>query len=309
MDQRLPIDSRSMLLMVMLCSIWALQQVALKATALDFSPMLQTSLRCGAGAVLVALFVLYKNNGGLQHREATLVPGLLAGALFGSEFLLAAIAIELTNVSHLIVLIYTAPIFAAIGLAIFIPNERLTKLQWVGVLLAFSGIAVAFWQPVAKDGTLSDMLIGDLLALAAGALWGATTVVVRTTNLTRAPASLTLIYQLVACFVMLLFFAWLTDDTRFNPTPLVMASFTFQVVAVSFFSYLTWFWLLKTYLASRLGVFSFLTPLIGVVLSASLLDEMIGTRFIIGAVLVVVGITIVSGYSYIVSKFKFSEFR
>jgi drug/metabolite transporter (DMT)-like permease len=72
MDQRLPIDSRSMLLMVMLCSIWALQQVALKATALDFSPMLQTSLRCGAGAVLVALFVLYKNNGGLQPNLAQL---------------------------------------------------------------------------------------------------------------------------------------------------------------------------------------------------------------------------------------------
>ncbi len=309
MDHRLPIDSRAMLLMTLLCSIWALQQVALKATVDDFSPMLQTSLRCGLGAVLVALFVWLRGKGGFSHSESTWWPGLISGVLFGSEFLLAAIAIEMTNVSHLIVLLYTAPIFAAIGLSIFIPNERLSRLQWIGVLLAFAGIVIAFWQPVEEGDALSDIFLGDLLALAAGAIWGATTVVVRTTNLTRAPAPLTLIYQLVVCFIMLLVVAWLMDDLHFNPTPLVISSFAFQIVAVSFFSYLTWFWLLKTYLASRLGVFSFLTPFIGVLLSTTLLDEEIGPRFILGSLLVVAGITLVSSHHLIASKLKSSASR
>jgi len=285
------------MLMTLLCVIWASQQVALKATAADFSPMLQTSLRCGFGALLVSLFVLVRRRGGFTHNEPTLWPGALAGFLFASEFMLAAIAIELTNVAHLIVLLYTAPIFAAIGLAIYLPNERLHRLQWLGIFLAFGGIVIAFWEPT--DQGLSDVLIGDLLALAAGAIWGSTTVVVRTSSLTRAPAALTLIYQLVACFLLLFAVAWFTDDLRFNPTPLVLTSFTFQVVVVSFFSYLVWFWMLKTYLASRLGVFSFMTPVLGVVLSVLLLDDNFGPRFLIGTLLVVVGITFVSAHSFI----------
>jgi len=296
-DHRLPIDTRATMLMTLLCVIWATQQVALKATAADFSPMLQTALRCGFGALLVSLFVLVRRQGGFTHTEPTFWPGALAGLLFASEFMLAAIAIELTNVAHLIVLLYTAPIFAAIGLAIYLPNERLHRLQWLGILLAFGGIVIAFWEPT--DQGLSDVLIGDLLALAAGAIWGSTTVVVRTTSLTRAPAALTLIYQLVACFLLLLAVAWFTDDLRFTPTPLVLTSFTFQVVVVSFFSYLVWFWMLKTYLASRLGVFSFLTPVLGVMLSVLLLDESFGPRFLIGTLLVVVGITLVSAHSFI----------
>ena len=305
MDHRLPIDARATLLMTLLCVIWATQQVALKATAADFSPMLQTSLRCGFGALLVSLFVLVRRQGGFTHKEPTFWPGALAGLLFASEFLLAAIAIELTHVSHLIVLLYTAPIFAALGLAIYLPNERLHRLQWLGIVLAFGGIVIAFWEPT--DDGLSDVLIGDLLALAAGAIWGATTVVVRTTNLTRAPAALTLIYQLVACFVLLLAVAWFTDDLRFNPTLLVWTSFTFQIVVVSFFSYLVWFWMLKTYLASRLGVFSFLTPVLGVVLSVLLLDESFGPRFIAGTLLVVTGITLVSAHSFIAKKLAWSS--
>lgn len=300
MDQRLAIDTRATSLMLLLCIIWATQQVALKATSVDFSPMLQTSLRCGFGALLVALFVLARRQGGFSHTEPTMRPGVIAGLLFASEFLLAAIAIELTHVSHLIVLLYTAPIFAALGLALYLPNERLDRLQWLGILLAFVGIAIAFWNTA--DEGLSAVFLGDLLALAAGAIWGATTVVVRTTSLTRAPAALTLIYQLVACFVMLLAFAWITDDMRFTPTPLVLLSFTFQVVIVSFFSYLVWFWMLKTYLASRLGVFSFLTPVLGVILSVWLLDESFGPRFLAGSALVVIGITLVSAHSFLRKK-------
>lgn len=304
MDLRSPIDTRATLLMALLCAIWALQQVFLKATAVDFSPMLQTSLRCGLGGLLVALYVLVKDKGGFTHSESTWKPGALAGLLFASEFLLAAIAIELTSVAHLIVLLYTAPIFAALGLAFFIPDERLDRLQWVGILLAFAGIAIAFSGRIADDQGLSDLLLGDALALLAGAIWGATTVVVRVSNLARAPVSLTLIYQLMACFVLLLGFAWLTDDLRFNPTPLVLWSLSFQVIVVSFFSYLTWFWLLKNYLASRLGVFSFLTPVLGVVLSAWLLNEQISTRFLGGAALVVIGITLVSAHSYFLLRLR-----
>ena len=57
---------------------------------------------------------------------------------------------------------------------------------------------------------------------------------------------------------------------------------------------------MRKYLASRLGVFSFLTPILGVVLGAWLLNEPIEPNFALGALLVLAGIVLVSGYSWLV---------
>ena len=59
---------------------------------------------------------------------------------------------------------------------------------------------------------------------------------------------------------------------------------------MSFASYLVWNWLLRRYLASRLGVFLFMTPIFGVVLSVLLLDESVGLPFVAGSVLVLFGL-------------------
>ena len=56
-------------------------------------------------------------------------------------------------------------------------------------------------------------------------------------------------------------------------TPRAVASLAYQAVVVAFASYLTWFWLLTRYLAGRLAVFSFLTPLFGVVFGTTILGE------------------------------------
>lgn len=297
MDTRQPLDGKATSLMLVLCLIWSLQQIFLKATANDISPILQIALRSGISAVLVWLFVLASGTR-LTFGNGSWRPGLLGGLLFSLEFLLVGQAVQHTTAAHLVVFLYTAPIFAALGLHWKLPSERLSLLQWSGIGLAFAGIAVTFLGREQPDigGDFAGMLWGDALALMGGAAWGITTVVVRTTSLARLPATQTLLYQLVSAFVLLLIAAVALGQTTFNPTALVWASLTFQSVMVSFASFLVWFWLLRHYLASRLGVFSFLTPLLGVVLGAWLLNEPVEPSFLFGALLVVAGIMMVSGH-------------
>jgi drug/metabolite transporter (DMT)-like permease len=52
--------------------------------------------------------------------------------------------------------------------------------------------------------------------------------------------------------------------------------------------------MLRNFLASRLSVFSFLTPLFGVVFGALLLNETLDPRFVGGAVLVLAGVVLVN---------------
>jgi drug/metabolite transporter (DMT)-like permease len=92
-------------------------------------------------------------------------------------------------------------------------------------------------------------------------------------------------------------FALLTGQTLIHVTPLVLTSLTFQIVVVSFASFLVWFWLLKQYVASGLGIFSFLTPIFGVLFSVILLHERVELNFIVGAVFVFLGIVVMNFFS------------
>jgi drug/metabolite transporter (DMT)-like permease len=257
--------------------------------------------------VLVAI-VMFMRRERMQLSDRTWQPGILVGLLFGLEFLLVAEGLRHTSASHMVVFLYTAPIFAALGLHWKLPAERLGVPQWTGIALAFGGLAYAFLgrSPAVGAANSSDagnVLWGDFLGLLGGVAWGATTVVVRCSKLAQAPATQTLLYQLVGAFVLLLAGAAITGQTHVNLTPQVWSSLAFHIVVVSFASFLVWFWLLRTYLASRLGVFSFLTPLFGIVFGAWLLNEPIEASFLLGAIPVLIGIILVSGGAWLNQMF------
>ena len=299
METRQSLDATAISLMLVLCLIWALQQIVLKYTAHDIAPMFQIGLRSGGAALLLALFMRWRGER-MAFTDGTAWPGVLAGTLFALEFCLVGEGLRHTSAAHMVVFLYTAPIFAALGLHLTLPSERLAPLQWLGILLAFGGIAIAFFGRSQGTGAApGNVLWGDFLGLLAGAFWGATTVVIRSTRLSRAPASQTLMYQLLGGFVVLTVFSVLTGQAHFNPTPTVWASLAFHAIVVAFLSFLVWFWLLRKYLASRLGVFSFLTPMFGILLGAWLLDERIEPAFLMGSLPVLVGIVLVSGHGWI----------
>lgn len=298
MDHRKALDGQAMSIMLVLCLIWGLQQVVLKAAAADVTPLMQIALRTGIAAVLVGL-LMFRQGIRISAGDGTVRPGLIVGFFFALEFLLVGEGLRFTSASHMVVFLYTAPIFVALGLHWKLPVERLATVQWLGIALAFGGIVITFIGRGQQIRELSDILWGDFLALMAGIAWAVTTVAVRLSSLAKESATKTLFYQLAVGFVLLMLAAIVLGQTGFNPTPIAWGSLLFQSLVVSFASYLTWFWLLRHYLASRLGVFSFLTPLFGVALGVWLLDEPLEPSFLVGAILVCAGIVLVSGYGWV----------
>jgi drug/metabolite transporter (DMT)-like permease len=286
-----PLDARAGGLMLVLCFVWGLQQVSLKAIADQVSPMLMVALRSGIALALLVALMRWRGEVAPRRRWRA---GALAGALFGLEFLLVAEALRLTQASHVVIFLYTAPLFAALGLHARLPAERLGGRQWLGIGLAFGGIALAFLGGIDSSASEAWALLGDLLALTAGMAWGATTVTLRCSSLAGAPATETLLYQLLGAVLLLLPGAWWTGQWRFEPSAAAWAHLGFQSLVVSFASFLTWCWLLRRYLASRLGAFAFLTPVLGVLLGVWLLGEALSPSFVAGSLLVLAGIALVS---------------
>ncbi|WP_462383929.1 DMT family transporter [Pseudomonas sp. Marseille-QA0892] len=294
MSARSNSDALSVGMMFGLCAIWGLQQVAIKWAAADIAPVMQAALRSGLSAVLVALLITAVRE--WRHMNArTWRPGLAAGALFCLEFFCIALGLQYTTAGHMVVFLYTAPIFVALGLHMLQPSERLKPLQWLGVGVCFVGIAVAFGGGIDTGAINSRMLIGDALGVLAGLLWGMTTITVRVTSLSETPPAVTLFYQLGVAFAGLLLIAWgIGQIGHVQLTAVSISSVAFQGVVVSFMSFLLWFWLLRRYRASDLSILSFMAPMYGVAFGVWLLGEPLEPSFVLGALMVLSGITLVS---------------
>lgn len=302
MNRRIPLDGRAAVLMVILCTIWGLQQIALKAAAPDMAPVLQIGLRSGAAAILVGFFLRYKGLSFLPEKAA-LPAGLLAGLLFSLEYLLAGEGLRHTSAAHMSVMLYTSPVFAALGLHLRLPEERLNLIQWGGIAIAFSGVVVMFYDPSSAGAFSGSMVWGDFLGLMAAMSWGATTVVIRTSRLADIPSAQTVMIQLLCAFVILPVVSALSGTMSFHPSDVLWTSLAYQIVIVCFFSFLVWFWLLRVYLASRLGVLSFLTPVFGFIFGVVLLNETVDARFVAGALCTLSGIILVSGWDMVKKVF------
>lgn len=294
-EARKPLDGLAISMMVVLCACWGLQQAIIKAAASSLTPMVQAGIRCTVAALLVYGLRRWQGNGIGVSRQ-TFWSGVAAGILFAAEFVAVSMGLLHTTASHMTVFLYTAPIFTAVGLHGLVPGERLRPSQWLGVAAAFAGISLAFSEGFHDAGAQwSETLWGDGLGVLGGILWAATTVVIRSTALSEAPPTVTLLYQLAAGALVLLVIAGGSGQfADASLTPMAWMSLFYQTVIIAFVSYLAWFWLLRRYIASRLSIFTFLTPILGVVFGVLLLNEPVGGRFAGGAVLVILGIVLVN---------------
>lgn len=258
-------------LMVLFCTIWGLQQVAIKLASAGISPVWQAGLRSIGASVIVFAWAVLRGVK-LFERDGTLVPGLLAGLLFAAEFAMIFLGLQYTTASRGVIFLYTAPFFVALGALWLLPLERMRRAQWVGMALAFAGVLVLFGEHLFAPA--EGAWVGDLMIFCAAALWAATTLTVKASALGRASAEKTLLYQLaVSAAVLPPLSLALGEPGVFAPSALVWANLLFQVVIVAGASYLGWFWLIRQYPATRLSSFSFLTPVMGVLAGGVLLGE------------------------------------
>lgn len=291
---RKPLDAAAVASGLALCLIWGLQQTAIKAAGGDISPMLQVAIRSGVSAVLILMagrWLLHEK----WNPEVRTRDGILFGLGFVAEFFFVSEGLRFTSAAHMSVLLYTAPLFAAIGLAIKFPEERLSVLQWAGVCIAFLGVATAFLLPALLSGGAASgdkAWVGDLLGLCSGLSWGSTTVFMRNSSMNRGAPTQMLFWQLAAGFIVLLPVALLTGQTRLESTLIGWTSLAYQTFIVSFASYLGWFFLLRRYLIARLNVLIFLTPIFGVLFGIVLLGEPAGWPFAAGSLMVLAGLVL-----------------
>jgi len=292
MQRKNHLDGIAIAALLILCISWGGQQVAIKLTAADISPVMQSGIRSIGATILIGLWIVLRGKPLIEH-DGTLWWGLAAGLLFAFEFMLIYWGLEFTHASRAVIFLYLSPFVVAIGTQIFIPGERLGTIQFLGLGLAFVGILVAFGESFTLPS--AQMLIGDSMLVCAAILWGATTVVIKAGPLAQISPSRTLLYQLsVSAIILPLGSVALHEPGIVNVSPLAVASLLYQTVWIASVTYLAWFWLIRHYPAPKLASFTFLTPLFGVLAGWLVLEEPLTVALLVALLLVATGVYLVN---------------
>jgi drug/metabolite transporter (DMT)-like permease len=139
------------------------------------------------------------------------------------------------------------------------------------------------------------VLLGDLMIVGGGALWAATTLLVKATPLVKAPPEKALAYQVAMSIPILALAAGISGEKLSRvPGPLALSLMAYQAIWVVGLTFLLWFALVKTYSASKLSAFTFITPLFGVLASYFILHEPLTPVFAAAALLVIAGLYLVN---------------
>jgi drug/metabolite transporter (DMT)-like permease len=289
------LDGLAVATLLACCAVWGLGQVASKATLVEVPPLMQAAVRSIGAALLVTLWAGWRGIA-LFRRDGTSVAGLWAGLLFAIEFGCIFTGLKFTTASRMVVFVYLAPFVVALGMPFIARRERLDALQAIGLVLAFSAVAWAFAEGFQQPSVGELQWLGDALGVAGALFWGLTTLLIRASGLSTATPEKTLLYQLAVSGAALAAASWLAGEAwpaRLTAGPLTWLAF--QIVVVSFVSYLLWFWLVRHYPATHLSAFTLLTPLFGLIAGVALMADPLTARLIFALVGVSLGILLVHG--------------
>lgn len=288
------LDTLAITLLVVCCAFWGFQQILIKTTVGEVPPLWQATIRFWGATLLLWLWCRARGVA-LFERDGTLWAGLLAGLLFAGEFACIYLGLKYTSASRLTVFLYTSPFVVALLLPRVVQTETLRRIQWVGLTVAFAAVALAFSEGFTQAPSGHGVWQGDALGLAAGILWGLTTLTLRSTRLATASAEKTLFFQVgITALVAPLISLTLNETWRLDYSVAAWTSIGLQTVVGAFASYLTWMWMLRHYPATQMSTFTFLTPVFALVFGVALLGEPLTWQLVVALLGVATGIVLVS---------------
>jgi drug/metabolite transporter (DMT)-like permease len=263
--------------------IWGYNWVVMKIALAYIGPLDFAFLRVAFGTLLLFLVLLgMRAPLAPRHVVKTALLGLFQTAGFVG---LISMALVLGETGKSAVLSYTMP-FWVILLGWPFLGERLRGAQWPAVALALVGLVLVLeiWNGGAG-------LVGSLLALGAGALWGVSVIIAKKIPVdgTKELLSMTA-WQMLFALIPLAALALVVPERSIDWTPTFVAALVYNGVGGMALASLLWLYILQRLPAVLSGMSSLVVPVVGIVAAWVQLGERPGIAAAVGMVLILTGL-------------------
>jgi drug/metabolite transporter (DMT)-like permease len=270
-------------------ALWGTNPIALKIALREVPPIGSAGIRFAIASIGVAVWSSAFGARLVPRRGEA--PWLAAvGAIFIVQIATFTLGVHWGTASHSTVLLNTYPFFVVAMAHFLIPGDRATPGRFAAVLMAFIGVAVLFggeWG--AWQGT---QLLGDSVQLTSAFLLGAQIVFLKYAVTRIHPARVVLWQMLIGAAAFLMYSFAFEGLSGIRPGARSVAAVVYQGVVIGTLCFTIWAWLLRRYSASRVAIFGFISPLVGVALSVAVLGEPFTPALLVSAALVAAGIVI-----------------
>ena len=261
-------DLRARLMLIALCGLWGVTWPLMKIALAEIPPLSMRTLTAAAGMLTLLIICLVTRTRLRVPVHAWGHVVIIACLNIGAFSLLTAFAQMTAATSRVTILIYTMPIWAVL-LAWLVLGERPNARQSLAVISCTLGLVVLI-APVAASG----LPLGLLLAVAAGASWGAGTVYVKWAHLDMDPLALAY-WQLVIAFLLiaacLLLFDGRLDLDRAGAAALLATAFA--GIIGSGIAYALWFAIVRRLSAATAALGALGIPVVGVLATVLMVRE------------------------------------
>ena len=283
------LNLRAGALAILAQALWGGNSVAIKIALAGVPPIALAGIRFFLGGLFVLLWAVL-NRIPIPMRAGERGGLFLLVLLFFAQIFLLNQGTHLTLASRSTIMVTVYPFFTSLFAHLFIPGDRLSRLKGIGMALSFSGVVLIF----AETLSLRDFsyIPGDLMVFGSGILLGARQVYTKRLIQGIHPYRL-LVWQSGLSLPMFALFSGLFEgQTAYRFSPDIVGAILYQGLVVAGFCFIVFYSLLRRYSASHLGVFGFVTPVFGVLLSDLLLHERLSPAILASMLLVGVGIAI-----------------
>ena len=244
----------------------------------------------GTAFLLFLVLAVKRDKLSIEAIKRNFVFLVVSGAFIGFNWILLFEAYQYTTVATATLCYYMAPVIVVL-VSPFLFKERLTLLKAICVAVALAGMVFVSGIPQSGFGGMSE-LKGILLGLGAATLYAL--VVILNQYIKDIPAYDKTIMQLGTAAIAILPYTLLTEnfaDISFTPVAVLMLLFV--GIVHTGIAYTLYFGSMSGLKAQTIALFSYIDPVVAIILSAVILQENIGLWGVIGAVMVL-GSTMVS---------------
>lgn len=274
--------NRARIFIIASAILWGTSFPAIRMGLKYISPIVFLLLRF-VTASFIMLIILFMNNIKIDFRNFGGIIGL-SGFLNALAYALQFIGQKYTYATNAALMINTSPIFTAI-FAHFLLKEKLNKAKILGIIITFLGASIII---LGAELTIEVRIIGDILCLTAGAIWGLYMTLAKRIGEGISELELITIWFLYTVLFSIILLPF--EKVIFVPTFTSILVVLYTALICTILPFLLWFKALKIMEASTSSNYFILEILISGIVEAILMGLEIKLPFLIGALLVIIGI-------------------
>ena len=264
--------------------MWSSAFTSARIIVADASPLFALSMRyLVSGLIGVVIARALGQNWHLTRAQwrATIIFGILQNAVYLGLFFIAMQTIE---ASFAAIIASTMPLMVALAAWVFM-GDRLGPLGIAGLVAGLAGVALIMGSRITQGADLASVAICIVGVLAL-------TIATLTVRGASSGGNLLMVVglQMLVGFATLSIATLLFETPQVNPSWSLGLAFIYTCLVPGLMATWVWFQLVGRIGATRAATFHFLNPFFGVAIAAILLGEAIGSRDILGVVIIAVGI-------------------